>query len=157
MTLQNIHRGRKHLPPRLLVYGTEGIGKTTLAAAAPSPIFIPTEDGLDQIDCASFPLAKNFADVENALRSLIHEKHEFETVVIDSCDWAERFQACWPGFGLQMMLSIRILALGTWRSMARWSVCPSISIRLIRMFVFLLNLVSLFCFSFVFFICVLPF
>jgi len=90
MTLQNIHRGRKHLPPRLLVYGTEGIGKTTLAAAAPAPIFIPTEDGLDQIDCASFPLAKNFADVENALRSLINEKHEFETVVIDSCDWAER-------------------------------------------------------------------
>ena len=90
MTFQNIHRGRKHTPPRLLIYGTEGIGKSTLAAAAPSPIFIPTEDGLDQIDCASFPLARNLVDVENALRVLINEQYDFETVVIDSADWLER-------------------------------------------------------------------
>jgi len=58
MTLmERIHTGRRHTPPRLLIYGTEGIGKSTTAAQAPSPIFIPTEDGLDQIDCSSFPLA----------------------------------------------------------------------------------------------------
>ena len=90
MTLTNIHHGRKHSPPRLLIYGTEGIGKSTTAAAAPTPIFVPTEDGLDQIDCASFPLAKNLADVESALRTLIQEEHTFETVVIDSADWLER-------------------------------------------------------------------
>ncbi len=88
--MHNIHRGRRHSPPRLLVYGTEGIGKSTTAAAAPAPIFIPTEDGLDQIDCASFPLAHRLADVESALRTLIQEKHDFETVVIDSADWLER-------------------------------------------------------------------
>ncbi|MCL2646859.1 MAG: ATP-binding protein [Phycisphaerales bacterium] len=90
MTLQNIHHGRKHSPPRLLIYGVEGVGKSTTAADAPAPIFIPTEDGLDQIDCASFPLAKNLVDVETALNSLIHEQHNFETVVIDSSDWLER-------------------------------------------------------------------
>ena len=89
-TLQQIHRGRKHSPPRLLIYGTEGIGKSTTAAGAPKPIFIPTEDGLDQIECASFPLAGAFSDVEAALLSLINEKHDFETVVIDSVDWLER-------------------------------------------------------------------
>ena len=89
-TIQNIHRGRKHSPPRLLIYGTEGIGKSTTAAAAPTPIFIPTEDGLDQIECASFPLAKTLADVDGALRTLIQEQHDFETVVIDSADWLER-------------------------------------------------------------------
>ena len=68
--LQQIHRGRRHNPPRLLMYGTEGIGKSTTAAAAPKPIFIPTEDGLDQIDCASFPLATRLADVDAALRAL---------------------------------------------------------------------------------------
>ncbi|MCC7407457.1 MAG: ATP-binding protein [Phycisphaeraceae bacterium] len=88
--LQQIHRGRRHSPPRLLIYGTEGIGKSTTAAAAPNPIFIPTEDGLDQIDCASFPLATKLSDVEAALRSLIQEDHDFETVVIDSADWLER-------------------------------------------------------------------
>lgn len=90
MSIQHIHRGRKHSPPRLLIYGTEGIGKSTTAAAAPAPIFIPTEDGLDQIDCASFPLARNLTEVESALRTLIHEPHDFETVVIDSADWLER-------------------------------------------------------------------
>ena len=88
--LQQIHHGRRHTPPRLLIYGTEGIGKSTTAAGAPKPIFIPTEDGLDQIDCASFPLAKSLTDVESAVRTLIHEKHDFETVVIDSADWLER-------------------------------------------------------------------
>lgn len=39
--LQQIHHGRRHNPPRFLIYGTEGIGKSTTAAAAPSPIFIP--------------------------------------------------------------------------------------------------------------------
>jgi hypothetical protein len=73
-----------------LVYGTEGIGKSTLAAAAPKPIFIPTEDGLDQIECASFPLATRLTDVDAALRTLINEKHDFGTVVIDSADWLER-------------------------------------------------------------------
>jgi hypothetical protein len=88
--MEQIHRGRRHNPPRLLIYGTEGIGKSTTAAAAPSPIFVPTEDGLDQIDCASFPLATRLADVDAALKALIQEKHEFETVVIDSADWLER-------------------------------------------------------------------
>jgi hypothetical protein len=88
--LQRIHTGRRHSPPRLLMYGTEGIGKSTTAAEAPNPIFIPTEDGLDQIDCASFPLAGKFADVESALQALLREQHDFETVVLDSADWLER-------------------------------------------------------------------
>jgi hypothetical protein len=88
--LERIHTGRRHSPPRLLMYGTEGIGKSTTAAQAPNPIFIPTEDGLDQIDCASFPLAGKFADVESALQALLREQHGFETVVLDSADWLER-------------------------------------------------------------------
>lgn len=88
--LAQIHSGRRPSPPRLDVYGMEGIGKSTLASQAPKPIFIPTEDGLDQIDCDSFPLARSQADVEIALKALIEEKHSYETVVIDSLDWLER-------------------------------------------------------------------
>jgi len=88
--LNQIHCGPRHSPPRLLIYGTEGIGKSTTAAQAPKPIFVPTEDGLDQIHCRSFPLAGTLADVEAALQALIQEQHDFETVVIDSLDWLER-------------------------------------------------------------------
>ena len=88
--MTQVHTGRRHSPPRLLVYGIEGIGKSTLAAGAPGPIFIPTEDGLDQIDCASFPVAETFGDVQAALQALIQEDHDYQTVVIDSLDWLER-------------------------------------------------------------------
>ncbi|MBS0208860.1 MAG: ATP-binding protein [Planctomycetes bacterium] len=88
--LQNILQGRAASPPRLLVYGTEGIGKSSLAARAPQPIFIQTEDGLGEIDCHRFPLAQSFADVQGALTELGNEPHDYQTVVIDSLDWLER-------------------------------------------------------------------
>lgn len=88
--LQTIQRGRTKQPPRLLVYGTPGVGKSTFAAQAPNPIFIPTEDGLGEIDCARFPLATTYDDVRDSLRSLASDQHNFETVVIDSLDWLER-------------------------------------------------------------------
>jgi len=88
--LQEIHSGRRHQPPRMLIYGLEGIGKSTLAASAPKPIFIPTEDGLDQLDCDSFPLTHSFDDVMKCLEALATETHNYQTVVIDSLDWLER-------------------------------------------------------------------
>jgi hypothetical protein len=72
------------------VYGTEGIGKSTFAAGAPKPVFVPTEDGLDQIDSAKFPLATTYDEVVAALKELRTQEHDFETVVIDSADWLER-------------------------------------------------------------------
>ncbi len=88
--LEQIHSGRRQVPPRLLIYGVEGVGKSTTAAQAPGAVFIPTEDGLDQIDCSSFPLARAFQEVVSALSELYSEDHEFQTVVIDSLDWLER-------------------------------------------------------------------
>ena len=83
-------RGNAAAPPRLLTYGTEGIGKSTLASQSPKPIFIPTEDGLDEIDCEKFPLATTYDDVVAALAELRTQQHDYETVVIDSLDWLER-------------------------------------------------------------------
>jgi hypothetical protein len=88
--LEHVHIGKRSTPPRILLYGTEGIGKSTFAAQAPNPIFISTEDGLGEINCASFPLAKKFTDVETYLSALAMEPHEYQTVVIDSCDWLEQ-------------------------------------------------------------------
>ena len=65
--LSQIQAGKTRMPPRLFIYGTEGIGKSTLAASAPDAIFIQTEDGLGEIDCHKFPLARTPEDVEHAL------------------------------------------------------------------------------------------
>jgi hypothetical protein len=49
-----------------------------------------TEDGLGEINCDKFPLARSFDDVLAALTELATDSHSYETVVIDSLDWLER-------------------------------------------------------------------
>jgi hypothetical protein len=88
--LASIQSGKTPMPPRIFVYGTEGIGKSTFASQAPKPIFVQTEDGLDEIPCDKFPLASSYEDVIAALHELRSESHPYETVVIDSADWYER-------------------------------------------------------------------
>ncbi len=88
--LARVQRGRAPKPPRVLIYGTEGIGKSTFGSQAPRPVFIQTEDGLDEIDCVRFPPAKTYDEVVAALRELGSESHDYETVVLDSLDWLER-------------------------------------------------------------------
>jgi membrane-associated protease RseP (regulator of RpoE activity) len=78
------------LPRRIVLYGTHGIGKSTWAACAPDPVFIPTEDGLQDINTTAFPLAKSLVDVIEAISELAREDHPFKTAVIDSADWLER-------------------------------------------------------------------
>jgi hypothetical protein len=88
--LSSIQTGRDRKPPRLFLYGVEGIGKSSLAANTPNPIFISTEDGLGEIDCHKFPLARSLGDVETSLNELATEEHDYSTVIIDTADWLEK-------------------------------------------------------------------
>lgn len=89
-TLQSIQRGIQAEPARIMIYGPGGIGKSSLGANAPNPIFIQTEDGLANIDAAKFPLAKTWDEVESAMIVLYQEAHAFSTLVVDSLDWLEQ-------------------------------------------------------------------
>ena len=88
--LSQIHRGRKLAPRRTMVFGVQGIGKSGFAASAPHTIFIPTEDGLGNIDCESFPVAQSYEQVLQALAELYQEEHPYQTLAIDSADWLEQ-------------------------------------------------------------------
>ena len=76
-------------PPATLVYGTDGIGKSTWGAAAPNPLVISTEGGLANIDVHKTPICKDFAAVNEALSYLMTQPHQYQTVVIDTLDWLE--------------------------------------------------------------------
>lgn len=82
-------RQNTQLPPRLVVYGVPGIGKTALAAASDAPIFLPVEDGLGQLQVPTFPRPSSYEDVEAAISALIEEEHDYRTLVIDSLDKLE--------------------------------------------------------------------
>lgn len=91
MTLDSIQRTVEPKPDRILLVGTEGVGKTTFAADAPNPIFICAEDGIPPVlgEVPRFPTPETLTDVLDAARALIREEHEFGTFVIDTIDWLE--------------------------------------------------------------------
>lgn len=89
ISLESLNRRSSPKPPRIVIYGVHGVGKTTFAANAPAPVVVQTEDGLGTIDVPHFPLAKTYADVMDAFQALYTESHEFQTVVVDSLDWME--------------------------------------------------------------------
>jgi hypothetical protein len=72
-----------------VLYGPEGIGKSTLASQFPSPIFIDLEHGTDTMDIARTDTPKTFNDVLT-LMTMILEEDEFKTVVIDTADKLEQ-------------------------------------------------------------------
>ncbi len=87
--LQNIKRGVQQRPQRVIIYGPEGVGKSTLAAGLPAPVLLDTEQGSSHIDVARLD-CRSYGDVINAIEELKQGGHEFRTVIIDSIDWCER-------------------------------------------------------------------
>ena len=95
-----INSNQERRPRRLFLYGTHGIGKSTFAANAPSPIFIPTEDGFRDLAVKTFPPSRSYGEFMERLWKVSEEPHEFKTVVIDTADWLETLisrQVCADG------------------------------------------------------------
>lgn len=93
MTLANVRAGRLDAPLRVLLYGVEGVGKSTWASRAPSPVFINQEKGTEELAVARFPEPTTWSEVFEALRVLETESSEYKTLVIDVINWLEPL--CW--------------------------------------------------------------
>lgn len=89
MTLANVQRGKLDKPIRVVMYGTEGIGKSTFASEAPEPIFLCAEDGTKELDVARFPEPKTWEEILDAVETLRTSNHSYKTFVLDTLDWAE--------------------------------------------------------------------
>src|SRR5690606_7152018 len=71
ISLSSISRTtRNSLPPRVVVHGDGGVGKSTFAAGAYKPVFLPFEDGLSGLEVDAFPLLRSYQDAIDALASL---------------------------------------------------------------------------------------
>jgi len=88
INLKSLSKPTGQRPIIATLFGEGGMGKTTLAAMMPKPVFIRTEDGTASLagndNVSLFPLATSTQDVLDAIETLGTEKHEFKTLVIDS-------------------------------------------------------------------------
>lgn len=89
-----VKSGIEMVPPRIVLYGEHGIGKSSWAASAKkcklNPIILPTEDGVKTIDCDKLPVAKTYDMVNDYLKALLTEAHTYKMLIIDTADWLEQ-------------------------------------------------------------------
>ena len=84
-----ITRGKQLKPLKTLIYGVEGVGKTTLAAAFPDPLFIDSEGGTNAYDVARFPTPTSWEMLLQEVQQVIDNPECCSTLVLDTIDWAE--------------------------------------------------------------------
>ena len=85
----NITSGIVETAKKVVIYGVEGIGKTTLAAKFPDPLFIDTEGGTKTLDVKRFDAPTSWEMLLQQIDYTIRNR-PCKTLVIDTVDWAER-------------------------------------------------------------------
>jgi hypothetical protein len=86
--LGSLKRREAPKPPIGIFYGPGGIGKTTICAGAPSPVFIAAEDGIGELD-VPHEHVDSYEQAKAIVAALLEQEHDFATLVIDSLDWLE--------------------------------------------------------------------
>lgn len=91
MTLASLIDEPKERKPIITIMSDAGMGKTTLGATFPKPLFIRAEDGTKSVqdkllsgECSQLKLLRGSADLWNQLQLIFKEEHEYQTLVIDS-------------------------------------------------------------------------
>ena len=84
-----ITRGKIPSAIKTVIYGPEGIGKSTLASKFPDPLFIDTEGSTKQMDVARLPDPKVWQDLIDEVDYVAKNPECCRTLVIDTVDWAE--------------------------------------------------------------------
>lgn len=82
---REISVGKKISPLRGIIYGDNGIGKTTFASSARNPIIIDMEGNCGHIDAPSCRIT-DLDEFNQFLNALLTQENNYKTIVIDSLD-----------------------------------------------------------------------
>lgn len=74
---------------KVVIYGPEGIGKSSLAAQFPKPIFIDTEGSTTELTVDRLPKPSSWTMLNQQADWVKQQVGRFETLIIDTVDWAE--------------------------------------------------------------------
>ena len=84
-----IIKGKQTRAQKVVIYGTEGIGKSTFVANFPDPLFIDTENGTSALD-VSRTRPTSWEELKGMIQEVIATPGICKTLVIDTVDSAER-------------------------------------------------------------------
>jgi hypothetical protein len=120
--LASVRKGVLDTPARVLVYGSEKVGKSTFAAGAPKPIFLGAENGTERLDVERLQ-PSSWAEAVDWVGDLATEAHDYKTLVVDPVNWLEPM--CWAAVVGESGATIEsfdggygkgyVAALGLWR------------------------------------------
>lgn len=85
-----ITRGKILKAQKVVIYGPEGIGKTTFATHFPDPLYCDTEGGSHNIDVARTPTPTSWTMLLEIVKEIVANPGLCKTFVLDTADWAER-------------------------------------------------------------------
>lgn len=84
-----ITKGKRARAQKVVVYGPEGIGKSTFAAQFPETLFIDTEGSTDNMDVSRLDKPSSYTMLKNEIAWVKANPTVCKTLVIDTIDWAE--------------------------------------------------------------------
>ena len=74
---------------KVVIYGVESVGKTSLASKFPHPVFIDTEGSTNQLDVNRLPKPTSWPMLIDEVKEVAQERL-YQTLIIDTADWAEK-------------------------------------------------------------------
>lgn len=90
-----ISSGKINRAQKVVIYGAEGVGKTTLAAHFPEPLIIDTEGGTAHMDVRRIDRPASWPEMLAILAEVAKRPGLCKTLVIDTADWAEQLAAAY--------------------------------------------------------------
>ena len=85
-----ITRGKRARAQKVVIYGPEGIGKSSFASQFPYPVFIDTEGSTDNMDVARLDKPTSWTMLVNEIAFIKANPTECKTLIVDTVDWAEQ-------------------------------------------------------------------
>ena len=86
----NITTGVEKTPIKIVIYGAEGVGKSSLAAKFPNALFLDTEGGTSRLDVRRIKIT-SWEELLATVKEIIASPDVCKSLVIDTADWAESF------------------------------------------------------------------
>ena len=88
----NIEKGPKPGAKKVVIYGPEGVGKSTFASRFPDALFCDTEDSTKDMDVRRFEKPSSWEMLKAQVRYVIEHPDVCKTFVLDTADWAEQIE-----------------------------------------------------------------